>query len=231
MTSKSEQKADLQRRSALRKRIQSITWVVVLITILGGLFYPLLGFMVPVVMLVGLVGGLFKGRYVCGWLCPRGAFFERVMSRVGPSRPIPSWLRSPAFRWSIFALMMGFMVFQISRNPGDIYHWGRVFVRICIITTVLGVVLALIYHPRTWCSFCPMGTLQSAAGGHRAQLYLEPGCKRCRVCEKACPMDLKIIDNTRPDGRVNLRDCLKCSECQFACPKGLLHFGEKAAND
>jgi heterodisulfide reductase subunit A-like polyferredoxin len=71
-----------------------------------------------------------------------------------------------------------------------------------------------------------MGTLQSAAGGHRAQLYMEPGCKRCRVCEKACPMDLKIVDNTRPDGRVNLRDCLKCPECQSACPKGLLHFGE-----
>lgn len=203
--------------------MQSLLWVIVIVTIFGGLRYPLLGFTVPVVMLVGIVGGLFRGRYVCGWLCPRGAFLERIMKYVSPVRKIPAWLRHPAFRWAVFGALMGFMVFQITRNPGDPYHWGRVFVRICIITTGLGVILAVVIHPRTWCSFCPMGTVQNAVGGHKSPLYMDEGCKECRSCERACPMNLAIVGQAT-DGRLDLRDCLKCPECQVACPQRILHF-------
>jgi polyferredoxin len=175
-------------------------------------------------MLMGIIGGFFKGRYVCGWLCPRGAFLERIVARVSPDRPIPQWLRRPAFRWAVFAALMGFMAFQIAQNPGDVYHWGRVFVRICIITTGIGVVLALIVHPRTWCSFCPMGTMQSAVGGNRAPLIMADGCVECRTCERACPMNLSIVGQRMDDGRVDAPDCLKCGECVVACPKGLLRL-------
>ena len=53
---------DFQRQVALRRRLQRALWVIVVITIVGGLFYPPLGFVVPVVMLTGIIGGLFKGR-------------------------------------------------------------------------------------------------------------------------------------------------------------------------
>jgi ferredoxin-type protein NapH len=222
-TRDTERDAEWQRLAALRRRIQRALWVIVVITIVGGLFYPLLGFVVPVVMLTGIIGGFFKGRYVCGWLCPRGAFLDRILRPVSPQREIPAWLRGRIFRWVIFALLMGFMSWQISLNPGDAYHWGRVFVRICIITTAIGVVLALFVNPRTWCSFCPMGTMQSAVGGSRAPLKMDEGCIECRACERACPMDLAIVGQAE-NGTLDLRDCLKCSECQLACPKNLLHF-------
>jgi polyferredoxin len=218
-----ERDAEWQRLAALRRKIQLALWVIVAITIIGGLFYPLLGFVVPVVMLTGIIGGFFKGRYVCGWLCPRGAFLDRILRPVSPEREIPAWLRGRVFRWVIFASLMGFMIWQISLNPGDAYHWGRVFVRICIITTAIGVVLALFVNPRTWCSFCPVGTMQSAVGGSKAPLKIDDGCVECRACERACPMSLAIVDRGE-NGELRLPDCLKCSECQLACPKNLLHF-------
>jgi len=206
---------------ALRRRIQLTVWILVIIVIAGGIFWPLLGFVVPVVMLAGIIGGILKGRYVCGWLCPRGAFLDRIVKPVSASRRIPLWLRKPAFRWAIFALLMAFMAWQISSNPADIYHWGRVFVRICIITTAIGVILAIIFHPRTWCSFCPMGTLQSALGGSRAPLRIAEGCVECRACERACPMNLEIVGKDR-EGKLELPDCLNCGECVVACPKRVL---------
>jgi polyferredoxin len=207
----------------LRRTLQSFLWLVVAVTIIGGYWFPLLGFTVPVVMLAGVVGGFVRGRYVCGWLCPRGAFFDRIMKPVSPSRAIPAWLRSPALRWPVFGAMMGFMVFQIMQNPGDLYHWGTVFWRICLITTGLGVVLALVVHPRGWCAFCPMGTMQEAIGGRKAPLYLAQGCKGCRSCERACPMGLSIIGE-RASGPLSVRDCVKCPECQVACPQGILRL-------
>ncbi len=215
---------DWERQVARRKKIQFLLWVIVVVVIVGGLKWPLLGFVVPIVMLTGIIGGFFKGRYVCGWLCPRGAFLERIVGRVSPDKPIPMWLRGPAFRWTVFALLMGFMTFQIAQQPGSINHWGAVFVRICIITTGIGVVLALIVHPRTWCSFCPMGTMQSAVGGSRAPLMMADGCAKCRACERACPMNLKIVGQRQEDGRVDAPDCLKCAECVVACPKGVLRL-------
>jgi polyferredoxin len=174
-------------------------------------------------MLVGLIGGFLRGRYVCGWLCPRGAFYDRVISRISPQKKIPGFLRNYWFRGFILIVLMGFMVYQISFNPGDVYHWGKVFVRICIITTAIGVVLAVFTHPRTWCAFCPMGTIQSAAGGTKSPLKMEEGCKLCRTCEKACPLDLQIVGGTK-EGRLTTRDCLKCPECQLKCPQKILHF-------
>lgn len=47
----------------------------VITTIALGWWFPYIGFLVPVAMLSGMIGGVFKGRFVCGNLCPRGAFF------------------------------------------------------------------------------------------------------------------------------------------------------------
>ena len=213
--------------SKIRRIIQSSTWIMVVLVIGLGWRYPLLGYAVPIVMIIGVVGGFVRGRYVCGWLCPRGAFFDRIMKHVSPKRNIPRWFRNPAFRWAAFAILMGFMVYQISLNPGDYRHWGTVFFRICAITTGIGVVLALFIHPRTWCAFCPMGTLQAAVGGHKHRLQLDDGCINCLACERACPKNLCIPGNMK-DGKLLSRDCLKCPECQLACPLGILNFpGQK----
>lgn len=217
-------KDNLKRRATRRRKVQLSLWALVVVTIALGWKYPLLGFSVPMVMLMGIVGAFLNGRYVCGHLCPRGAFFDRIMKPVSPSKPIPAWLRAAWFRWPVLALLMGLMVFQISRNPGDWQHWGIVFWRICVITTALGVVLALALHQRAWCAFCPMGTMQTAIGDKRSSLQLDPGCKGCRTCERACPMGLKIVPEDKAPGQLGVQDCLKCPECQLACPKGVLRF-------
>jgi len=214
---------NLNKNSKLRKKMQLVLWLIVPITILGGLKYPLLGFIVPVVMLTGIIGAIIKkSRYVCGWLCPRGSFFDRVANLVSPHKNIPQWFRNPIFRWSVFAIMISFMVFQIAQNPDDIYHWGQVFVRICIITTGIGIILAVLLHQRAWCSFCPMGTLQAQFSEPEKRLTMGSDCKMCRTCEKSCPINLKIVNNTDEDGRLMSKDCLSCPECQISCPKKIL---------
>jgi polyferredoxin len=37
---------------------------------------------------------------------------------------------------------------------------GMVGVIMCAVTTLVAVILGLLVHQRTWCSFCPMGTVQ-----------------------------------------------------------------------
>lgn len=198
-----------------RHLIQNLLWPVVVVVIALGWKYPLLGFTVPIVMLAGLIGGVFKGRWVCGHVCPRGALFDRVVARLSPAKPIPPMLRKPKFRWTVFAALMGFMAFQISKNPTSLDHLGFVFWLMCAVTTALGLVLAFVYHPRTWCAFCPMGTMQYALTPKGLGPSLDKEvCRNCRKCEQACPLQLKILERPGADEP----DCLSCGECVQACP-------------
>lgn len=190
--------------------------------LIGGLWWPYLAFLAPIVMLSGLSLSLHKGRWVCGNACPRGAFFDRFMARFGRHKPLPAVMKKGGFRWSIAILLMGFMGIRLAGDIGSLDHWADVFWQMCLITSLVGFVLALLYFPRAWCNICPMGTMQRAVGGKKEQLLFDGGkCKSCGLCEKSCPMQLPIIDH-KDRGQLNNPDCIKCSKCITACPLSLL---------
>lgn len=192
-----------------------ILWVVVL-TIALGWKYPLLGYSVPLVMFMGMLGGFLAGRYVCGNLCPRGAFIDLVLSKISSNRKIPKIIRGFKLRWLLFAFMMSFMVMRASANITSFDHWGHVFWQMCLVTTIIAVILAIIYSPRAWCAFCPMGTLQAVFGGDRAKVKFISSCVSCSLCAKLCPMDINILD-FKDNGQIDHPDCIKCRECVHSC--------------
>jgi ferredoxin-type protein NapH len=204
-----------------RYLIQWLLLPIVVIVIGLGWKYAWLGFVVPVVMLVGIIGAFFNGRYVCGNLCPRGAFFDRLITPISPQRKIRSFLRNMVFRWSVLILLMGFMIYRLSQNLGSWEHWGHVFWLMCTATTVLGIVLALFIRARTWCAFCPIGTFGKVIGVQKISLKLNAEkCIACNLCSKVCPMGLSVVSKNK-ELTVN-SDCIKCLECVSRCPRQAL---------
>jgi polyferredoxin len=197
-------------------------------TILFGWKYPVLGFTVPAAMVIGMGGGLLRGRYVCGNICPRGSFYDTLFRYFGGTRPVPALFSSMKFRWGVMTVLMSLMGLQIAQNPGDPLHWGRVFWLVCAVTTGVGVLLGTIYRARTWCTFCPVGTMANALGGSKDQLQISHDCRECGRCEKQCPMDLSIVSH-KAAGTLPHRDCLKCSSCKDACPTGALSWPSETA--
>ena len=196
---------------------------IMLVTIAFGWKYPILGYTVPGAMVIGMGGGLLRGRYVCGNICPRGSFYDTLFRYLGGTRPVPALFSNMKFRWGAMAVLMSLMGVQIAQNPGDPMHWGRVFWLVCTVTTAIGVVLGSIYRARTWCTFCPIGTMANALGGTRDQLLISHDCRACGLCETKCPMDLSIATH-RESGTVPHRDCLKCAACVDSCPRDALSF-------
>jgi ferredoxin-type protein NapH len=138
-------------------------WFLPLI-IIGGLFIPLLGYLVLLMMVFFLILSYFRGRYWCAHLCPRGSFLDLALSKLSLKRKMPRFLSNRTFRWTVVVLFMAFFVFQLVGAPKTVAGIGFVFVRMCLLTTLLSVVLGVPIHHRTWCTFCPMGTLQGRLG-------------------------------------------------------------------
>ncbi|MBN3038530.1 MAG: 4Fe-4S binding protein [Candidatus Omnitrophica bacterium] len=134
------------------------------IILIGGLFIPVLGYLVVAMMAFFLVLSLFKSRFWCWNLCPRGAFLDIILSKISLKRPLPKIFLKAWFRWSVFILFLGFLTYRILSTGGDLILIGSVFVSMCLLTTIISVLLGVSIKHRSWCAICPMGTLQEKIG-------------------------------------------------------------------
>ncbi|HAR64198.1 MAG TPA: hypothetical protein DCS13_12095 [Candidatus Margulisbacteria bacterium] len=195
------------------------------VTIGLGWKLPVLGYIVPVVMLTAVVLSLYNGRYHCGNICPRGMFLSVFFIKKSKNALIPVFLKKMSFRLMVMGVLMGFLVFRIAQNPTSIDYVGRVFWLMCAVTTGVGIILGFIYKPRTWCSFCPVGTMQKIIGRHSTNIQIDKNlCLNCKVCEKKCPINIDILSTVK-ETEVTGSDCLKCSLCISQCPKKALSWG------
>jgi len=220
-----ERRAQAIRAQKTRRLKQVILGTAFLVLLGAGWLYPLVGYFIPVCMLLGIGLAAFKGRNWCDWLCPRGSFEDSLLARISPQRPIPRVFRTLPMRLGVIALLMGMLTFQIIRLWPDPWAIGGFFVLLLSITTAVGVGLGLIFHQRTWCYVCPIGTMSNWVGKNRRPLLLDPErCMECQLCARTCPMQLAPVALKEQGFMPHRGDCLKCSLCVGNCPSGALTF-------
>ena len=220
-------KAAAARLARVRGVKQLITGTFFLALLAAGWFLPLLGYFIPVCMVLGIGVAAFRGRSWCNWLCPRGAFEDRLLSRLSRQRPIPAAFRRLPLRLGVMGLLLAVLTVMIIRLWPDPVAIGGFFVFMLTVTTVVAVVLGLIFQQRLWCYLCPIGTMSSLVGRNRRPLELEAErCVDCGLCSRTCPMQLAPATLKAPQGMANRGDCLKCSLCVQHCPTAALHWQE-----
>jgi len=147
--------------------IKKTQWIMIWflpIVVIGGLFFPALGYLMVVMMAFFLTLSFFKPRYWCWNLCPRGSFLDIVMSKFSLNKPFPGFFAKNWFRLAVFILLMSLLALRIIRSGGNWIIIGAIFVSICLITTVISIILAVFTRHRGWCVICPMGFLQEKIG-------------------------------------------------------------------
>jgi len=222
---KNERLKDLKKSRMAKQVIFGLLFIVLLV---AGWFYPLIGYFIPLCMVAGIGMASIKGRKWCNWYCPRGSFADAYMKAISPEKRIPDWLRSSPVRIGVLAFLIGMLTFQIIRLWPDPYAIGRFFVILLTITTVVGIILALILHQRSWCYICPIGSMSNWVGKNRDQLKIDKdACVSCKLCGKNCPMQLTPYEMKENQEMSFKGDCLKCGLCVAACPKDALGFPKK----
>ncbi|OPJ62892.1 4Fe-4S binding protein [Clostridium oryzae] len=201
------------------------SFIILIAFIIVGLFDMRFAVIAAICMIGPIILSFFKGRFWCGNICPRGSFFDNVVCKFSNDKKTPRCLKSYFFRIIVLTLMMTVFISRLCKTSGDIYGVGRVFYRLIIVTTTIGVAMSLFYNHRTWCNFCPMGTLASAISAlskRKVVLYVSSSCVSCKICEKKCPLGLKPY--MYRGSRLSHSDCLQCGRCAAACPQKAIGY-------
>jgi polyferredoxin len=223
-----ESKARLNDIIKKRRRNQMLLWWLLPLVMIGGWFYPLLGMVALACIILAMAISIYRGRYWCGNLCPRGSFWDLILSKISARRKVPKFFRSSPHKLLWVGIIMTVMTLGITNAGGDIEKIGLVFVTLITVTTVVGVLFGVPTHERNWCYYCPIGSFQSILGRGKYPLKISSDCNSCKRCSKVCPMQLEPWKYKPENGWaiVEELDCIKCGLCVAACPKSALKLGD-----
>lgn len=220
--------------------LRDYAWIITLLVAIGGLWRPKLGLIVLAIMTGLLVTSLFKGRYWCGNICPHGSLFDKLLLKPSRNISFPNFLKSKFMAGGFFL----FFMFNFSRKMIGVFsNWGQydfldklglLFVNTYLMVLIVGGLLAVFISPRTWCNFCPMGTMQKASHKLATKLGINKAtnvklsisdtkaCYNCGKCSKVCPLQLEPHKNWSSENTFDDINCIKCSTCIENCPAKIL---------
>jgi len=212
-----------------------------------GLMGGRIGFRAFPLMVVAsvVVSGLLFGRFLCGWVCPMG-FLQDLLHRIpGPKIRLPRFLTFG--KYAFLAISVVAVAWFLGKESGLFYckicptaslqvviptmiadgDWqvaGARALRLGILAVVL--VLAVLNH-RAFCKvMCPVGAM-TALAGRRSLLAVRMNadkCLRCKACDRACPMDVKVEACKDTGRRINGDpECVECLTCESVCTKQAIH--------
>jgi len=226
--------------------IRKYTWLVTVIVAIGGLWLPKLGLIVLAIMAALITTAFFNGRFWCGNVCPHGSLFDRVILPISRNGKIPTFLKTKAFVILFFVFFMWNLSRRVIKAAAlwGSYEFldklGFVFVMTYLIVMVVGGFLAIVLTPRTWCQFCPMGSIQKAAhklgkvlgvakkAEKKITIDAREKCYNCGKCARVCPFQLKPHLEFSYNNQLENPNCIKCKTCVANCPAGVLSV-KKAA--
>ena len=191
--------------------------------VIGGFFDLRIGLIAITCMVGPIITSLYKGRFWCGNICPRGSFYDNIASKFSRKKKTPALLQSAYFRAALTILLLVIFSSNMIKTWGNLHDMGMVVYRLIIVTTLIGIGLTLLFNHRTWCNICPMGSISALCATLRIPknnssfLQIDSSCITCKKCQKSCPMGIAACDFK---GRaLTHKDCLQCNNCVYVCPK------------
>ncbi|WML37285.1 4Fe-4S binding protein [Clostridium sp. OS1-26] len=205
------------------------SFILLIAFIILGLFDLRLASIAIICMIAPIIVSIFKGRFWCGNLCPRGNFYDNIVSKFSNKKKVPKFLKSKYFRSLIIVSMFTIFTLGIKKNWGNLYGIGLVFYRMIVVTTLVGIVLSFFYNQRTWCHFCPMGSIAAFISKFRKSknvLQVSSTCVSCKICKKKC--SLGIVPYEYKGDLLSHPDCIQCGKCVTSCPRKSIGYKKQS---
>lgn len=187
------------------------------------------------------LGSLFFGRIFCGWFCPAGGLQElcfKVNSKTFKGGKF-NWTKY--FIWVPWIAIIGIMFIQargiVAIDPLYQTYYGisisdiqSLILFLLIAGLIVGVALAIgkraSCHTICWMApFMIIGRrIRNVINLPSLQLTSDTEkCINCKLCDKKCPMSLKVNEMVQTKNMEN-SECILCGSCVDNCPQGAIQY-------
>ena len=68
------------------------SYIILIAFIVIGLFDFRIGLIATICMIAPIIVSFFRGRFWCGNLCPRGSFYDNLVSKFSNKKKVPKFL-------------------------------------------------------------------------------------------------------------------------------------------
>ena len=211
-----------------RKNIQDLRFIVQLIFMLG-LFISFMPYYNPFgkyLFLPILIAGVF----FCGWVCPFGALQDWT-SKIARFFKLPRYQVPDRFqkylqlsRYVFYALGILGISFAIL-NARHAFNKSLFSGHLTIVAGIILLIFILLslFIDRPLCNyFCQKGACYGLLSVLRIFGISRDNfqCVHCKLCDKRCPMNIKIESNEF----VRHPNCINCMTCVSVCPKKCINY-------
>lgn len=134
------------------------SWIIMILFIVLSIIdirFGILGFLCMAAPIYHALKG--RGKIHCAKYCPRGSLLGKFLNEISMNNNLPKAMHRKWFKNLLLILMI--TVFSIS-----LYHAGLNFTRIAfsvfrfmMVSLIIGIIVGIIFKPRSWCIVCPMG--------------------------------------------------------------------------
>ena len=184
------------------------------------------------------------GRFFCGYACAFGslgdwvykvsAFIQKKTGKKIPGIPKQAVKYMQCLKYLVLSAVILFCYLGHSSDVNQNSPWtvfsmlisgklpGQEYIAAGILLILIIVGMAV--QERFFCQFlCPMGAIFSLLPVlPTGQLVrdTEKCIHGCSICERGCPVALKLNENDMRDG-----ECIRCNKCIAYCPRGSITAG------
>ena len=168
-----------------------------------------------------IFGPLLFGRGWCGYAC----WTAMVLDFLPYKKPQAARKKIGFIRYITFVFSLLFVVLLFLNHVGNMEKIMFIaFIVGNILYYIVGIILAFRFKDnRAFCKYiCPVTVFlkpMSYFSVVRVKCDKEK-CISCGKCEKVCPMNVDMTDNSRK--RKNGTECILCMECVKTCPRKAL---------
>jgi ferredoxin len=189
-----------------------------------GFFYLFLTGLVGASVIHYLVAKVFGpvvfGRAWCGWACWTAMLLDFLPWKV-PEEPRQKNLGLLRYVHFIVSLALVLIVYLLIKGKIADAYWlllGNAFYY------AAGILLALYFKDnRAFCKYlCPIPAVQKIFSRFSLiKIKIDNLlCNDCGICEKKCPMNVKLLDYKKKNQRILSTECIFCNNCVDSCPQG-----------
>ncbi len=141
-----------------KKNFQTYSWIIIVSFFLLGIVDTRFGIFGVACMGAPMYHALKgEGKAHCAKYCPRGSFLGRFLERISLGNNLPAKFRSRKVKHIMLVLMVGLLSFSLSHTGFVFSHVAFVLLRFMFMSFMVGILMGVVFKPRTWCQVCPMG--------------------------------------------------------------------------